>query len=65
MTKQKVGLVLFWIAVIIVFLWLVIGWTIATPAYRNLTMEEINQMFWAFGGFGTMLASFTIPRGGY
>ena len=64
MTKQKVGLVLFWIGVIFLFGWLVVGWTIGGPAYRNLTSEEIKQTIWAIGALGNILASITIPLGG-
>jgi len=63
MTKQKVGLVLFWIAVIWAFIWLVIGWTITGPAMRNLTPEEINQTIWALTGPLFMLSGIAIPLG--
>jgi hypothetical protein len=61
--EEKAGLVIFWIRIAVVFLWRVIGWTIAAPAFRNLTIEELNQTFWAFGGFGIMFASFATPLG--
>ena len=50
MTKQKVGMVLFWIAAIWAILWMVIGWVFVCPAFRNLTMEELNQTMWAVTG---------------
>ena len=50
MTKQKVGIVLFWIAAISAILWIVIGWVFVCPAFRNLAMEELNQTMWAVTG---------------
>ena len=50
MTKQKVGLVLFWIAVVWAILWGVIGSFILGPIVRNLTMDEVNQTMWAIDG---------------
>lgn len=48
MTKQKVGLVLFWIAIIWVILWGVIGSIFVDSVLRNLTMDELNKTMWAF-----------------
>jgi len=42
-TKQKSGLVLFWIAVIWTILWGVIGSVFVGSAFRNLTMDELNM----------------------
>jgi len=50
MTKKEVGLVLFWIAVIWALLWGVIGSLFVGPAFRNLTMDELNQTMWAVTG---------------
>ncbi len=50
MTKQKVGLVLFWVAVIWAILWGVIGSIFVSSAFRNLTMDEVNQTMWAVKG---------------
>ena len=50
MTKQKVGLVLFWIAVVWAILWGVIGSFILGPVVRNLTMDEVSQTMWAIDG---------------
>jgi len=64
MTKQKVGLTLFWIAGIWAILWgIVIGWIFVGPAYRNLPMAELNQTFWAPTGFGTILWGIAAPLG--
>ena len=64
MTKQKVGLGLFWIGVIWAILWgVVIGWIFVGPAYRNLSMVELNQTIWGFPGFGTILWVLGVPLG--
>jgi len=55
MTKQKIGLVLFWIAVIWAIGWGVIGSVFVDSAFRNLTMEELNQTMWASQGTWTMI----------
>ncbi len=43
MTKQKLGLVIFWVAVIWAFLWGVVGSVSVISALNSLTMEEVNQ----------------------
>ncbi|MCK4560495.1 MAG: hypothetical protein KAV45_11990 [Calditrichia bacterium] len=63
MTKQKVGLVLFGIAVIWAILWGVIGSIFVGSAFKNLTMDELNQTMWAFMGTWTLLWSFGVPLG--
>lgn len=55
MTKQKVGLVLFWIAVIWAIGWGVIGSIFVDSAFRNSTMDELNQTMWAPEGTWTMM----------
>lgn len=50
MTKQKVGMALFYIAVIWAISWGVIGSILASMAYRTLTMDELNQTRWAITG---------------
>jgi hypothetical protein len=55
MTKQKVGLLLFWIAVIWAIGWGVIGSVFVDSAFRNLTMDELNQTMWANEGTWTMV----------
>ena len=50
MTKQKVGLILFWIAVVWVISWGVIGSIFVGTADRNLTMDELNLTMWAVTG---------------
>jgi len=63
MIKQKVGLVIFWIGIVYFFGWLVIGWTITGPTFRNLTIEEVNQTIWAFPGPMAMLSATGIALG--
>ncbi len=63
MTKQKVGQVLFWIAVIWAILWGVIGSVFVGSAFRGLTMDEVNQTMWAFTGTWHMLWAFGVPLG--
>jgi hypothetical protein len=63
MTKQKVGLVLFWIAVIWAFLWGVLGSVFVGSAFNNLTMDEVNQTMWAFTGPWFLLWALGVPLG--
>ena len=55
MTKQKVGLTLFWIAVSWAVAWGVIGSILVTEAHRNLSMDELNQTMWAIGAPGFII----------
>lgn len=55
MTKQKIGLVLFWIAVIWAIGWGVIGSIFVDSAFRNLTMDELNLTMWAYTGTWHMI----------
>ncbi len=50
MTKQKVGKVLFWVAVIWAFLWGVIVSVFYASAMNSMTMEELNESMWAMMG---------------
>jgi hypothetical protein len=63
MTKQKVGLVLFWIAVIWAFLWGVLGSVFVDSTFKNLTMDEVNQTMWAVTGPWNLLWAFGVPLG--
>ena len=64
MTKQKVGLVLFWIAVVWAIAWGAIGSMSATAAYHGHTMEELKETSWAPGGPLMMLwGLFGVPLG--
>ena len=62
MTKQKAGLILFWIAVIWAIGWGVIGSVFVDSAFRNLPMDELNLTMWASQGTWTMIwALFGVP----
>lgn len=50
MKKQKVGLLLFWIAVIWAISWGVVGSVLCSSAMNSMTMEELNQSIWALTG---------------
>ena len=51
MTRQKVGLLLFWFGVAWAIIWaLIIGPLYLTPAFRSLTTEQLNQTIWALNG---------------
>ena len=64
MTKQKVGLALFWIAVIWAVAWGVLGSVFCSSAINSMTMEELNQSAWALTGPLMMLwALFGVPLG--
>ena len=63
MTKQKIGLVIFWAGVIWAILWGVIGSISVSSAMNSLTMAELNQTMWAIGGPLMMLWGFGVPLG--
>ena len=55
MTKQKFGLLLFWVAVIWAIGWGVIGSVFVDSAFRTLAMDELNLTMWAAQGTWTMI----------
>lgn len=55
MTRQRMGSILFWIAVIWAIGWGVIGSIFVDSAFRNSTMEELDQTMWASHGTWTMM----------
>ena len=63
MTKEKVGLVLFWISVIWMILWVFVGTLVYLPLMRSSTMEEMNQTVWAFRGTLQSLYGLSMPLG--
>ena len=71
MTKQKVGLVLFWIAVIWAILWGVVGSIFCSSAMNSLTTAELNRTVWALTGplmtlwgvFGVSLGALVVGIG--
>ena len=50
MTKQKVGLVIFWIGVIWAILWGVLGSIFAHSALNSLSPAELSQSIWSMTG---------------
>ncbi|MFC1871413.1 hypothetical protein ACFLYF_03325 [Chloroflexota bacterium] len=65
MTKQKVGLVLFWIGGIWAILWGVIGGISASSVMHSLTPAELNQSIWALEGTVFLLYGFSPALGGF
>ncbi|MFG1691126.1 hypothetical protein ACGF5M_03030 [Gemmatimonadota bacterium] len=63
MTKQKIGLVLFWFGAVWAVLWGILGSLSVATAYRASTMEEVNQTMWALGSFWQLLWAFSPPLG--
>ena len=63
MTKQKVGLVLFWIGVIWAIGWGVIGSIFVSSAMNSLTTAELNLTIWALGGPLMLLWASGAPLG--
>jgi len=63
MTKQKIGLILLWVAVIWAFLWGVVASFLVDSAFNNLTMEEVNQTMWATTGPWYLIWAFGVPLG--
>jgi len=55
MNKQKLGLGLFWIAILWAFLLGIIGSIFVGSAFRNLTMAELELTMWAQQGTWTMI----------
>ena len=61
--KNRVGLVVFWIAVIWMILWGVGSAPIRVPLLHSLTLDEFNQTIWAHTGPLGMLFGISIPLG--
>ena len=55
MTKQKVGLVIFWISIIWAITWGVILSIFNASTMHSLTWDELSQSIWAIGGPLNML----------
>jgi len=58
MNKQKVGLVLFWIAVTWALLWGVLASVFVNSTF-HLTMDEVNQTMWEVTGPWFLLWGFS------
>lgn len=63
MTREKVGLVMFWIGVIWMLAWVFIGRGVFGPLLHSLTTEEINQTIWAFTGPLNRIYGLSVPLG--
>jgi hypothetical protein len=63
MTREKVGLVMFWIGVIWMLAWVFIGRGIFGPLLHSLSTEEINQTIWAFTGPLNRIYGLSVPLG--
>ena len=63
MTREKAGLVMFWLGVIWMVAWLIVGTMNIAPLMRSLTTDEMNQTIWAFGGPLSFLYGVSIPLG--
>ncbi|MGD8998094.1 MAG: hypothetical protein PVH80_08290 [Anaerolineae bacterium] len=63
MTKERVGLAMFWISAIWMISWVFVGALAYLPLMRSLTMEEMNQTVWAFRGFLQSLYGLSMPLG--
>jgi hypothetical protein len=50
MVRQKVGLVLYWMAVVWAFAWGIVASFMMAPFFRTLTFEELNRTAWAVTG---------------
>ena len=63
MKTKKVGLILFWIAAVYVFVMgFVINWWV-TPMYKYTPAAEVNETVWAVGGPLFFVWAFAIPIG--
>jgi len=62
MNTQKIGLVLFWIAVIWAFIWGVLASVFVSSTF-HLTMDEVNQTMWAVTGPWFLIWGFSPPLG--
>jgi hypothetical protein len=62
MTREKFGLAMFWVGVVWMIAWVIIG-AARMPLLRSLTTAELNQTMWAFTGPLSMLHGFSVPIG--
>ena len=60
-TRNKVGLLLFWIAAIGAFLLAVVVSIVKSPAVHTLTLEELNQTIWPLSGPVNLLWGHVTP----
>lgn len=63
MTKQKFGLVLFWIGIVWIVAWESVAVVKILPLMHSLTLDEFNQTIWAFTGPWMILRGVSMPLG--
>jgi hypothetical protein len=63
MTKQRVGLLLFWIGIVWTISWEIINDVKVLPLMHTLTTGEFNQTIWAFTGPLMFLRGISMPMG--
>ena len=63
MTKQKVGLVLFWIGIVWTIAWEIVAVVKILPLMHSLTLDEFNQTIWAFNGPLMFIRGISMPLG--
>lgn len=63
LSKQKIGLILFWIGLAIAMaMGAVASWSVS-PTFRNLSFEEVGQTIWRIPGFMFFFWAFGVPLG--
>ncbi len=63
MKKQKIGIAIFIIGVLLMIIMSGIASWSVSPTFRNLSMEEVNKTIWAVPGFLFFLWAFSVPVG--
>ena len=63
MNKQKIGLIIFWIGIVLAIVMGGIASYSVSSAYRHLTMDQVNETIWAVPGFLFFLWAFSVPLG--
>jgi hypothetical protein len=63
MTKEKIGLVLFWIGIVWTITWEIVNNVKILPLMHSLTLDEFNQTVWAFTGPLMLLRGTSMPLG--
>jgi hypothetical protein len=63
MTRQRVGLALFWIGAIYAFVWGVVVSVRLDSLMNTLTMAELSETRWAFTGGWYLTWAYALPLG--
>ncbi|MCK4700261.1 MAG: hypothetical protein KAT38_07995 [Bacteroidales bacterium] len=63
MKKQKIGVAIFIIGILLMIIMSGIASWSVTHTFRNLSMEEVNKTIWAVPGFLFFLWAFSVPVG--